>query len=50
MEKGSKLNVEERLKLSEPFQIWTLNKSFSPLQHPKSPGPDGYSSTFFKAS
>lgn len=50
MEKRPKLKVEQQLQLIGPFIEQQIKGAILTIPAVKSPGPDGYSSSFFKAS
>ncbi|XP_062103007.1 uncharacterized protein LOC133813999 [Humulus lupulus] len=50
VEMGSKLSVEQQLKLLKPFSKKEIRDSLFGIPITKSPGPDGFGSGFFKAS
>jgi len=50
MRSGPQLIVEQQLKLIEPFTKRDIKEAILAIPSIKSPGPDGFSSNFFKAS
>ena len=49
MRNGIALEIEQQLKLITPFEDRDIKKAMFSIHSVKSPGPGGYSSSFFKA-